>query len=133
MSKASVLYLFYWLCLVCLVISVHQSNQNGEKSEYEGKLLKGNKNAIFVVKKGQRHQFPDFNTFAKMGYDASAIQKISDDILNSIPLGYDITAIPVFRPDDYMYHMQCEDPDRMVDSLDFKTLSCLIYCFISGE
>lgn len=102
--------------LIHFASSIHKQSQQLDSSSnpYEGKLIKGNRNAIFLVQKGQRKQFPDFNTFAKMGFDANNIQKINDEILNSIPLGETITPIPVFRPDDYMYHSQCEDPDRMV-------------------
>jgi hypothetical protein len=85
--------------------------------KYEGKIIKGNRNALFLVESGTRRQFPDFYTFDKMGFNVSGIVKVKDEILNSIPMGAMIKAIPApppFRPDDYMYHEQCGDPDRMV-------------------
>ena len=104
-----------FIILLHSIVALHQSGSNsGSGGDYEGKIVKGNRNALFLVQKGQRRQFPDFYTFSKMGYDAVMVQKIPDDILNAIPLGEAIPSIPVFRPDDYMYHTQCEDPDRMV-------------------
>ena len=85
--------------------------------DYAGKVVKGNRNALFLIHSGARLQFPDFYTFDKMGFDTSSVIKIQDDILSSIPIGPMIKALPQpppFRPDDYMYHEQCGDPDRMV-------------------
>lgn len=87
------------------------------ESEWEGKVIKGNRNALFLVKNGQRHLFPDFWTFTQMGFTTESIKKVSDTVLNNIPLGDKVEAIPVFRPDDFMYHMHCDDPDRMVNDL----------------
>lgn len=104
-----------FVILLHSIVALHHANSNsGGGGEYEGKVLKGNRNALFLIQKGHRRQFPDFYTFSKMGYDAAVVQKIPDDILNAIPMGEVIPSIPVFRPDDYMYHAQCEDPDRMV-------------------
>ena len=84
---------------------------------YAGKVVKGNRNALFLIQNGARLQFPDFFTFEKMGYNSSSVLKIKDDVLMSIPLGPMIVALPQpppFRPDDHMFHEQCGDPDRMV-------------------
>ena len=54
-----------------------------------------------------------------MGYNTSSVIKISDELLEEISTGSlvdKIQAPPPFRPDDYMYHSQCEDPDRMVNN-----------------
>ncbi len=117
-------------CLLFLYGFTWGAHHSIEKSEYEGKLLKGNRNAIFLVQKGQRKQFPDFYTFSKLGYDAANIQKIADDVLNSIPLGDQITPIPVFRPEDYMYHSQCEDLDRMV-RFSLTYTNCIVHFCLS--
>ena len=97
---------------------------NPEK--YEGKLFKGNRNAIFLIRKGKKHHFPDFNTFVKMGFDTSMVEKVPDDFLQSIPVGDMLKPIPVFRPDDYMYHALCDDPDRLVSWYTFVTGGTLI-------
>eukprot|EP01032_Pedospumella_encystans_P010954 gene10954-12780_t len=47
----------------------------------------------------------------------SVISKIPDDILNAIPLGDVIKPIAVYRPEDFMYHRLCSDPDRLVQEL----------------
>jgi hypothetical protein len=93
--------------------------------KYEGKVIKGNRNALFLVEGGTRRQFPDFYTYDKMGFNISSIMKVKDEILNSIPMGAMVKAIPApppFRPDDYMYHEQCGDPDRMVSLLDLSMI-----------
>ena len=85
--------------------------------DYSGRVVKGNRNALFLIENGARRQFPDFFTFDNMGFKTSSVMKIKDDILTSIPIGPMIKALPQpppFRPDDYMYHEQCGDPDRMV-------------------
>lgn len=94
--------------------NIINNSQDSSATQYEGKLIKGNKNAIFVVENGVRRMFPDFNTFSKLGYEITKIHKIPDDVLNSIPLGPIINSIPVFRPEDYMYHVTCDDPTAMV-------------------
>eukprot|EP00596_Hydrurales_sp_CCMP1899_P003781 CAMPEP_0119042780 /NCGR_PEP_ID=MMETSP1177-20130426/16151_1 /TAXON_ID=2985 /ORGANISM="Ochromonas sp, Strain CCMP1899" /LENGTH=459 /DNA_ID=CAMNT_0007009789 /DNA_START=278 /DNA_END=1657 /DNA_ORIENTATION=+ len=55
-----------------------------------------------------------------MGFNQTNVKKIKDHILTSIPLGPMIVALaqpPPFRPDDHMFHLQCNDPDRMVNDL----------------
>ena len=108
-------------CIAFIVfLYVTTCKKDNIADQYEGKVVKGNRNALFVVENGARRQFPDFYTFDKMGYNTSSIIKIKDDILNSIDLGPMIKAIPApppFRPDDYMYHEQCNDPDRMINDL----------------
>jgi hypothetical protein len=91
------------------------SKRNIDRS-IEGKLFKGNRNAIFHIQKGEKHLIPDFYTFSKMGFNLSTIEKVSDDFLSNIPLGDPIKPIPVFRPEDYMYHKECEYPEQMVHS-----------------
>ena len=93
-------------------------------ADYEGKIIKGNRNALYLVQNGVRKTFPDFNTFKTMGYDVDKVVRVHEDVLKEIPLGEVISAIPVFRPEDYQYHMACDDPDRLVsiplyDFLDF--------------
>ena len=61
---------------------------------YAGKVVKGNRNALFLIQNGARLQFPDFFTFEKMGYNSSSVMKIKDDVLMSIPLGPMIAALP---------------------------------------
>jgi hypothetical protein len=86
-------------------------------SPHEGKVIKGNRNALFLVQNGEKRLFPDFNTFDKMGFNVSSIIKVSDDMINSMPNGLGLPPIAVFRPDDYMYHQLCDDPDRMATEL----------------
>jgi hypothetical protein len=104
------LYCYPVICLL-LLLSLLIS---GSTNDYEGKVVKGVKNSLFLVQNGKRRIFPDFYTYAKMGFDTATIAKLTDPQLNEIPLGSPITPIPVFRPEDRMYHSQCEDPDRMV-------------------
>lgn len=110
-------------CAVCVLIAVTLvlAGTPGDP-EHEGKVYKGNRNALYLVQKGEKRIFPDFNTFDKMGYNTSSIIKIADDLLNSFPLGPPLPPIAVFRPDDYMYHQQCDDPDRMVSKCEFVTV-----------
>jgi hypothetical protein len=89
--------------------------------EIEGKVITGQRGkALFLVKNGEKLMFPDFFTFSKMGYDSSVITKVSEEVLHGLPVGDPIPKIqapPPFRPDDYMYHAVCEDPDRLVGLL----------------
>ena len=85
-----------------------------EDQSYEGKVIKGNRNALYLVQNGQRLQFPDFYTFTQMGFNMSVIQKIPDPIMHAMPLGTPIRPISVYRPEDFMYHRVCSDPDRLV-------------------
>jgi hypothetical protein len=115
-------FLFLCTALVTLDISTGFKLFNAKDSGdvYDGKVIKGNRNALFLVENGARRQFPDFYTFTHMGFNVTNIMKIKDDILNSIPLGPMVKAIPApppFRPDDYMYHEQCGDPDKMVGNI----------------
>ena len=103
------------LFLACLVQQSWQVDVNPAK--YEGKVIKGNRNALFLVQRGKRTAFPDFYTFTQMGFNMSSIAKIPDDVLNAIPLGDPIKAIAVYRPEDFMYHRLCSDPERLVSSI----------------
>ena len=112
-----------WIIILSVLIthrvfSSRSGHHNRAKriSQYEGRLYKGNRNAIYFIENGEKRRIPDFYTFSKMGFNVSSIEKVADDFLTSIPLGEPIKPIPVFRPEDYMYHKECEDPDRMVNS-----------------
>jgi hypothetical protein len=101
-----------WLSIALLLLLIDRASTEGQN--YEGKVIKGNRNALFLVQNGQRLQFPDFYTFTQMGFNMSVIQKIPDPIMNAIPLGAPIRPIAVYRPEDFMYHRVCSDPDRLV-------------------
>lgn len=111
------------LFFVVLVGLVSSSRKRKDRSAdqpvhvKEGKLVKGNRNAIYLVRDGEKHLVPDFYTFSKMGFNLTSIEKIPDEELLGIPEGDNLKPIPVFRPEDYMYHKQCEDHDRMVNDL----------------
>ena len=114
MTRLFCCHLWTWL----LIFSCHIHSKE-IADDYSGRVVKGNRNALFLVENGARRQFPDFFTFDKMGFNTSSVMKIKDDILTNIPIGPMIKALPQplpFRPDDYMYHEQCEDPDRMVNT-----------------
>jgi len=99
-----ILVIFLWTCSV----------YTNDYSKWEGNVVKGNRNALFLVQNGKKRIFPDFNTFVKMGFNMSSIMKINHQQLESIPLGDILPSIAVFRPDDYMYHTLCDDPKAMV-------------------
>lgn len=103
------LILFLWLLLLQFCATEEQAGV-----KYDKKIVKGNKNALYLVSNGVKSQFPDFWTFTSMGYAAKDVIKIPDDELDAIPLGDTIKAIPVFRPDDYFYHEYCDDAFRIV-------------------
>mmetsp|Transcript_18726 Transcript_18726/g.31549 ORF Transcript_18726/g.31549 Transcript_18726/m.31549 type:complete len:676 (-) Transcript_18726:69-2096(-) len=120
MNKAALLLVL----LVCLVadqwsghVAASRNLEDKSHGAYEGKIIKGNRNALYLVEKGQRRAFPDFHSFTSRGYDISQINRIDDSILNSIPLGETLSVIAVYRPDDFMYHRVCDDADRMVQEL----------------
>jgi hypothetical protein len=108
---------FLWQLLGTCLLLFSPSNSKEVGDKYAGMVVKGNRNALFLIEKGARRQFPDFFTFNKMGFNQTNVKKIKDHILTSIPLGPMIAALPQpppFRPDDHMFHEQCGDPDRMV-------------------
>lgn len=105
------LYQFLLICACCYTVCTIQL------SHLEGSVIKGTRNALFLVQNGRKRMFPDFNTFAKMGFNMSSILKVSNSDLESLPMGPALPAIAVFRPDDYMYHTQCEEPRTMVGYL----------------
>jgi hypothetical protein len=113
---------FVVVALLLLVMSLSGGSEN-----YEGQVVKGNRNALYLVRNGQRAQFPDFYTFTQMGYNMSVIRKIPDADLNSIPLGSPVSAIAVYRPEDFMYHRLCSDPDRLV-STTARSIAHVICC-----
>ncbi len=102
------------LSLFLLCVAQRSLQVSVDPAKYEGKVIKGNRNALFLVKDGKRSTFPDFYTFTHMGFNMSVISKIPDDVLNAIPLGDVIKPIAVYRPEDFMYHRLCSDPDRLV-------------------
>ena len=104
--------LFFTTVLLCLLHVALSSAPSDNK--YEGKVIKGNRNALYLVQNGRRNQFPDFHTFSNMGFNMTSISKIPDDILNAIPLGETIKPIAVYRPEDFMYHRVCSDAERLV-------------------
>lgn len=53
----------------------------------EGKVVSGEGKSIFLVRKGVRHAFPDFETFLKMKYQSNQVIKVGGQVLNSVPLG----------------------------------------------
>lgn len=103
------------ICCICIA----------SQHELDGKVVKGNRNALYLVEHGKKRMFPDFYTYTRMGFTLEQINKISDATLDSLPTGNPLAAIPVFRPDDRMYHSQCEDPDRMVGQL--RSDECLFW------
>lgn len=115
-------HVFILLCLIRFVHThIHNSNVDDTIAavlvRLEGKLIKGSKNAIYLLHNGKKSEFPDFNTFTQMGYDLNSIEKISDHILKEIPLGDGVKPIPVFRPDDYFFHEYCDDYDRLINDV----------------
>lgn len=105
------------LAFLSLVIALCLIAIGNASDEWEGKVVKGNRNALYLVKNGQRHIFPDFWTFTQMGFTTESINKIPDTDLNNIPIGEQVAPIAMFRPDDFMYHMVCDDPERIVNDL----------------
>lgn len=126
-SNKMVSFLVAHLCILCLCACTYAA-----AGDYEGKVVKGNRNALFLVQDGRRSAFPDFYTFTQMGFNMSVIQKIPDDILNNMPMGTPIKAIAVYRGEDYMYHRVCSDPDRLVSPTlplpHTKAAMCLFVC-----
>jgi hypothetical protein len=56
-------------------------------SRADGTLLQGSDPKVYVMQNGQRHWIPDPATFTASGYQASAIDHVSDADLNAIPEG----------------------------------------------
>lgn len=111
-------------CFVTITIGLIPFKENPDI--YEGRLFKGNRNAIFLVSKGKKSLIPDFHTFSSMGFNISNIEKVPDTFISEIPLGDLIKPIAVYRPDDFMFHKQCDDADRMVK----KNLSTIFLSLI---
>jgi len=51
--------------------------------------------AIYLIQNGQRHLFPDWGTFVKMGYTLERVKVISREQLESIPLGGPLPSLMV--------------------------------------
>lgn len=113
------------LCILCLCVFTCAA-----AGEYDGKVVKGNRNALFLVQDGRRSAFPDFYTFTQMGFNMSVIQKIPDDILNNMPMGTPIKAIAVYRGEDYMYHRVCSDPDRLVSFVSCTSITGTVVAYL---
>jgi hypothetical protein len=107
---------------------------------YEGKIVKGTRNGLYLIRSGvysmfvmicchllpgKKSLFPDFHTFTSMGFNLENITSIPDSLLESLSKGDPIVPIPVYRLEDFMFHNQCEDPDRMVFCSSFHTMSVI--------
>lgn len=53
----------------------------------EGKVINGEGKSIFLVSKGTRRAFPDFDTFLKMKYQSNQVVRVGMQVLNGIPIG----------------------------------------------
>jgi len=53
----------------------------------EGKVINGEGKSIFLVSKGTRRAFPDFETFLKMKYQSNQVVRVGLQVLNGIPIG----------------------------------------------
>lgn len=60
-------------------------------SYIDGSILKGNGRELYVVEAGCRRQIACCITFDAMGFDWDKLIFISDEKLNSIPLGEPVT------------------------------------------
>jgi hypothetical protein len=56
-------------------------------SEYEGKAIKGGRRVIYFVVKGQLRPIPDFDTFLSLNLDLKNVVVVSDEVINSLPIG----------------------------------------------
>ena len=55
-------------------------------ADFEGCLVQGpGQMEIFLVRNGSRHGFPNFQTFAELGYDVDMVQDVPHKILWQIP------------------------------------------------
>lgn len=112
-----ILIFFKLFILTFIICNVSSDDNVNYAALYDKKVIKGNRNALFLVQNGFRRQFPDFYTFDTMNFTVPNILKVKDEHMNTIPLGKMIDKIkapPAFRPDDYFYHEYCNSPDRMV-------------------
>ena len=53
----------------------------------EGKVVNGEGKSIFLISKGIRRAFPDFETFLKMKFQSNQVIRIGAHVLTSIPVG----------------------------------------------
>ena len=56
-------------------------------SRISGQLLKASMNSIYLIQDGLRREFPNLNTFLKMGYDLDKISVVKENDLEQIPIG----------------------------------------------
>jgi len=52
-----------------------------------------------------------------MGFTPEGVVTVDNTLLENLPVGDEIVVIPMFRPEDYMYHTQCDYPENMVNDL----------------
>ena len=53
----------------------------------EGKVVNGEGKSIFLISKGIRRAFPDFETFLKMKFQSNQVIRLGAHVLSSIPVG----------------------------------------------
>ena len=127
------LYSCFFIVLLCLslvdvVELLPPSSASGQQQQqqhftpaaagaYEGRVVKGSKNAIYLVKGNKKCIFPDFNTFVQMGYSLDNVTRLPDSLLEAFDRGDTLPSIAVFRPEDFSFHAQCDDAHRMVRRL----------------
>jgi hypothetical protein len=68
---------------------------------YNGKIIKGSSNTLYLVENYKKRMFPDKETFYKMGYSDSQIITVSDRILKTIPDGNPIPVINDYNDGNY--------------------------------
>lgn len=115
----------FFLSLIDIVVLLPPLSVSGQQpgrelltsataAAYEGRVVKGSKNAIYLVKSSKKCIFPDFNTFVKMGYSLDNVTRLPDSLLDGFERGDTLPSIAMFRADDFSFHAQCDDAHRMV-------------------
>ena len=59
-----------------------------------------------------------------MGFTPEGVVTVDNTLLDGLSVGDEIAVIPMFRPEDYMYHTQCEYPENMVSEI--INIRCLV-------
>lgn len=124
MYRCLYIVLFY-LSLIDVVVLLPPLSVSGQQpgrelfspaaaAAYEGRVVKGSKNAIYLVRSSKKCIFPDFNTFVKMGYSLDNVTRLPDSLLDGFERGDTLPSIAMFRADDFSFHAQCDDAHRMV-------------------